>query len=82
MAFGAQGEEDEQEAKRVEQSKLLNQAAGFMRSQLAKGLSLRVIPQLRFHYDAIIESGSKVSALIDKAISEDNDKHESDAQED
>jgi len=75
MAFGEQNEEVEQEAKREEQTKVLTQAAGFMRSQLAKGLSLRVIPQLRFHYDAIIESGSKVSALIDKAISEDTEKH-------
>jgi ribosome-binding factor A len=29
------------------------------------------MPQLRFHYDAVIDSGTKVSALIEKAVSED-----------
>ncbi|TXR51860.1 30S ribosome-binding factor RbfA [Reinekea thalattae] len=81
MAFGAQGDESEQEEKREQQTKLLNQAAGFMRSVLAKGLSLRVIPQLRFHYDAVIESGTRVSALIDKAISQDAN-NQRDAEED
>ncbi len=71
MAFGPQDEEQAQVAIREEQTQLLSNAAGFMRSRLAKGLNLRVIPQLRFHYDAIIESGSKVSQLIDKAVSED-----------
>ncbi len=71
MAFGPQEEESEQEKVRLEQTALLVQAAGFMRTRLAKGLNLRVIPQLRFHYDAVIDSGSKVSALIDKAVSED-----------
>ena len=74
MAFGSQDDEEDLKVKRDEQEKLLTQAAGFMRTQLAKGLSLRVIPQLRFHYDGIIESGSKVSALIDKAVSEDQDR--------
>lgn len=69
MAFGSQ--DKEQETVRVEQTKLLNQAAGFMRTRLAHGLNLRVIPMLRFHYDSVIESGTKVSALIDQAINED-----------
>lgn len=81
MAFGPQEEESNLSEKREAQTRVLNQAAGFMRSQLAKGLSLRVIPQLRFHYDAIIESGSKVSALIDKAVSEDQERS-SDTEED
>lgn len=71
MAFGPQAEEAEQIKQREEQTKILNKAAGFMRTRLAQGLSLRVIPQLRFHYDGVIESGAKVSALIDKAVLED-----------
>lgn len=74
MAFGVQAEESEQEKVRLEQEKLLNKAAGFMRTRLAQGLNLRVIPQLRFHYDAVIESGSKVSALIDKAVAQDAER--------
>jgi len=74
MAFGPQDEEKEQVQEREMQEKVLSQAAGFMRTRLAKGLNLRVIPQLRFHYDAVIESGTKVSALIDKAVSEDNQR--------
>lgn len=71
MAFGPQADEEAQAKTRIEQQKVLNNAAGFMRTRLAHGLSLRVIPMLRFHYDAVIDSGSKVSALIDRAVSED-----------
>jgi ribosome-binding factor A len=77
MAFGPQSEQAEQEQVRKEQEKLLTNAAGFMRSKLAHGLNLRVMPQLRFHYDAVIDEGSKVSALIDKAVSEDVDRAKS-----
>lgn len=72
MAFGPQEEEAQQEQLRKEQALVLNKAAGFMRSRLAQGLNLRVIPQLRFHYDAVIETGAKVSALIDKAVLQDS----------
>lgn len=71
MAFGPQEEAEEQARVRTEQEKLLNKAAGFMRSQLAQGLKLRVIPQLRFHYDAVIDTGARVSQLIDEARDQD-----------
>lgn len=81
MAFGPQEAEQAQEKLRKEQAQLLNSAAGFMRSRLAQGLNLRVIPQLRFHYDAVIESGSKVSALIEKAVSQDQSRAQGSEQE-
>jgi ribosome-binding factor A len=74
MAFGPQEETSAQEKVRAEQESVLNKAAGFMRSRLAQGLNLRVMPMLRFHYDAVIESGSKVSALIDEAVKQDQDR--------
>ncbi|MEJ2042009.1 MAG: 30S ribosome-binding factor RbfA [Reinekea sp.] len=80
MAFGDQSEETEQT--RIEQEKLLNKAAGFMRTRLAQGLNLRVMPQLRFHYDQVIETGSKVSALIEKAVAEDRSRSEDDLDSD
>ena len=49
----------------------LNQAAGFLRSQLAKVLNTRTTPKLRFHYDATIENGARISRAIDAAIAND-----------
>ena len=49
----------------------LNQAAGFLRSQLAKALNTRTTPKLRFHYDATIENGARLSRAIDAAIASD-----------
>ncbi|MGI9322379.1 MAG: 30S ribosome-binding factor RbfA [Pseudomonadales bacterium] len=42
----------------------LNQASGFLRSQLAKSLDTRTIPKLRFHYDQT----TSTAAQLDKAI--------------
>lgn len=46
----------------------LEHASGFLRSQLARGLKLRIIPELRFIYDESVERGARISALIDDAI--------------
>ena len=55
---------------------VLNQASGFLRSQLAKGLSTRTTPKLRFHYDKTIEDGARLSKAIDDALAEDASHHE------
>ena len=49
----------------------LNQAAGFLRSQLARVLNTRTTPKLRFHYDPTIENGARLSRSIDEAIAHD-----------
>jgi ribosome-binding factor A len=49
----------------------LERAAGFLRSQLAHAMKLRIIPQLHFVYDVSIERGSHLSQLIDKAVASD-----------
>jgi ribosome-binding factor A len=46
----------------------LNHAAGFLRSELFRRLSLRVVPQLHFVYDESIERGMRISSLIDQAV--------------
>ena len=51
---------------------VLNQASGFLRTQLGKRLSLRRIPQLSFISDTSISTGRHLSDLIDKAIESDN----------
>jgi ribosome-binding factor A len=49
----------------------LEHASGFLRSQLAHSIKLRVMPQLHFVYDASVERGSHLSQLIDQAIASD-----------
>lgn len=49
----------------------LENAAGFLRSQLAKVLKTRVTPRLRFHYDDSIENGARISRAISDAIERD-----------
>lgn len=49
----------------------LTHAAGFLRSELAHRLKLRIVPQLVFKYDASVERGMRISQLIDDAVSED-----------
>ncbi len=49
----------------------LEHAAGFLRRELSHRLKLHSVPQLHFAYDDSIESGLKLSRLIDAAIEED-----------
>ena len=53
---------------RVEQEKLLNESAGFLRHEIGRRMKLRVTPALKFQYDESIEHGARLSDLIDKAI--------------
>lgn len=55
---------------------VLNQASGFLRSQLAKILNTRTTPRLRFHYDPTIENGARLSRAIDAARARDGDEPE------
>ena len=50
---------DEQETKQI-----LNQAATYLRSALAKSMSTRKVPELTFVFDSSIEYGKKLSKLI------------------
>lgn len=52
----------------------LNHAAGFLRRELGTRMTLRVLPQLQFVYDASVERGANLSALIDAAVAADRDK--------
>jgi ribosome-binding factor A len=54
----------------------LNHAVGFLRRELGHRMKLRVVPELRFQYDRSIEEGSRLSALIDEAVSQDKSKSE------
>ena len=49
----------------------LQSAAGFLRSQLAHRLTIRIVPQLHFEIDTSIERGVRLSKLIDDAVADD-----------
>lgn len=46
----------------------LEKSAGFLRTQIAKRMLLRTVPQLHFVYDASIDNGMMMSKLIDEAL--------------
>jgi len=49
----------------------LTHAAGHLRSELSRRLRLYSVPQLHFRYDDSIESGMRLSNLIDEAVASD-----------
>ena len=49
----------------------LQSAGGFLRSQLARRLTIRTVPQLHFEIDVSIERGVRLSKLIDDAVADD-----------
>jgi len=46
---------------------LLNESAVFLRTALARSLSLRKVPKLSFVYDTSVEYGKRLTRLIDDA---------------
>ncbi len=55
---------------------ILNRAAGFFRSELAKRHSMRTTPKPRFHYDISVERGPRLERLITDALAADRSAHE------
>ena len=50
----------------------LEKSTGFLRTQLAKRMLLRTVPQLHFVYDESIDIGMKMAQLIEAARASDN----------
>lgn len=62
-------EELSEESGEVQDSlKVLRNASGFLRGQLGKAMKLRVVPQLRFHFDALQGQSRHIDSLIDQAM--------------
>ncbi|WP_346837313.1 30S ribosome-binding factor RbfA [Microbulbifer sp. SAOS-129_SWC] len=70
------GEDDR--AKINTSMEVLNKAAGFLRSQLARSIQMRSVPRLHFRYDETSVRGQELSALIDKAVKSDRSHHSDD----
>jgi ribosome-binding factor A len=47
-------------------AKLLNNMAGFLRTELASKISVRHMPELRFYQDDSIVRGNRIEELLDK----------------
>lgn len=62
-------------ADREEAHEVLVAAADILRGPLGRALGLRHAPELRFVPDELIESGARLSALISKAVNDDNARH-------
>lgn len=67
---------DDKPEKLAENQAALDSAKNFLRRRLSQEVKLRVMPQLRFHYDQSVQNGARMSALIDQAIR--SDQHRSD----
>ena len=50
----------------------LERASGYLRSQVAHRMKLRITPQLHFVFDVSVERGAHLSQLIDQAIASDH----------
>ena len=60
-----------QEGKRALTQEILDHSAGYLRSELARGLKVFTVPQLHFVYDESIERGVHMSRLIDEVSGQD-----------
>ena len=58
---------------------ILNSAASFLRTNLARTMDLRTVPQLHFIYDESIEYGKKLSRLIDDVNPPESDSNDDNA---
>ena len=51
---------------------VLNTAAGFLRTELARNVRMRRVPELTFLWDNSIEHGDHILQLIDELVPDDN----------
>ena len=65
---------DPAQAKQTEGA--LNKAAAFLRRRLADTMNLRTVPRLAFVYDKSIETGMRLSSLIDQAVAKDQGRND------
>lgn len=64
---------------------ILNEAASYIRTLLAKRIKARIMPELRFVFDKSMVEGVRMTNLVNQAVAEDErkagDKDNSDAEE-
>ncbi len=55
----------------------LNHAAGFFRMQVAKKITTRIVPRIKFYYDDSLNTGARIEELL-KSVNISNDNQTSD----
>lgn len=66
----------EQAPERVKENlQVLKRASGFLRSQIARRVKLRHVPELRFHFDESVVRGQVLSSLIEDAVASDRERN-------
>lgn len=78
--MGAKGETEGDIRRQTEN--ILNDAAGYLRNELARIMRTRITPHLRFHYDETLDRGMHLTSLIKKATDEDKSRHHDDESDD
>lgn len=63
--------EDDKQKESVE---VLNHAAGFFRTQVAKHLTTRIVPKIQFIYDNSLVEGSRIDMLLNSVKPNDEDE--------
>ena len=66
----------------IQTTAILNAAASYLRTALARTISTRTVPQLHFIYDESIEYGERLSRLIDDVNPPEADEHSDDKSND
>ena len=56
----------------------LQHATGFLRTELAHRMRMRLVPKLKFQFDESVTRGAHLSELIDQAVAEDQRHHQDD----
>ena len=74
VSFVGRDNDDECQAS----AEVLNNASGYLRSLLSKELTMRTTPRLQFFYDKTAIKGQALSSLIDRAVSQDQSRHQDD----
>ena len=62
-------------AQPAQAQEILEAAAPMLRGPLGRALGIRHSPELRFVQDELIESGARLSALINQAVKDDAERH-------
>lgn len=73
---------NDDQSKVKESLAILNDAAGFIRSLLAKTLRARIMPNLRFEYDKSLVEGVRMTNIVNQVIAEDERKSQSTDEQD
>lgn len=56
--------------------KILNEAAGFVRSLIGKRIQTRIVPHIRFAFDASLNEGIRMANLVDSVVRDDERKRQ------